>query len=148
VRLLSRHRSKRPSDAGFDEPEGGILAVTIGIIVGLFGASGVFGQLQDGLNTIWGVKPKPGGGIWGFVRTRFLSFAMVGGVCFLFLVSLTVETVLRGFSAYLKNQACHRSRGVGVQLCVETPRQSLPNKTLELRIARITGTRRSTDWRG
>jgi len=63
--------------ANASEPKGGILAVTIGIIVGLFGASGVFGQLQDALNTIWGVKLKPGGGIWGFVRTRFLSFAMV-----------------------------------------------------------------------
>ena len=58
--------------ANASEPKGGILAVTIGIIVGLFGASGVFGQLQDALNTIWGVKLKPGGGIWGFVRTRFL----------------------------------------------------------------------------
>ena len=69
----------------------------------LFGASGVFGQLQDALNTIWGVKPKPGGGIMGFIRTRFLSFAMVGGVCFLLLVSLTIETALRGFSVYLRN---------------------------------------------
>jgi len=81
----------------------GILATTIGVVVALFGASGVFGQLQDALNTIWGVKPKPGGGIMGFIRTRFLSFAMVGGVCFLLLVSLTIETVLRGFSVYLRN---------------------------------------------
>jgi hypothetical protein len=66
-------------------------------------ASGVFGQLQDALNTIWGVKPKPGGGIWGFLRARFLSFAMVGGVCFLLLVSLTVESVLRGLNTYLEN---------------------------------------------
>jgi membrane protein len=63
----------------------------------------VFGQLQEALNTIWGVKPKPGGGIWGFIRTRFLSFGMVGGVCFLLLVSLTIETLLKGLSAYLKN---------------------------------------------
>jgi uncharacterized BrkB/YihY/UPF0761 family membrane protein len=28
---------------------------------------------------------------------------MVGGVCFLLLVSLTIETILKGFSAYLKN---------------------------------------------
>jgi hypothetical protein len=39
----------------------------------------------------------------GFIRTRFLSFAMVGGVCFLLLVSLTVESLLRGLSDYLKN---------------------------------------------
>jgi membrane protein len=85
------------------KPQAGILATAIGVVVALFGASGVFGQLQDALNTIWGVKPKPGGGIMGFIRTRFLSFAMVGGVCFLLLVSLTIETVLRGFSVYLRN---------------------------------------------
>ena len=84
-------------------PQAGIIATTIGVVLALFGASGVFGQLQDALNTIWGVKPKPGGGVMGFIRTRFLSFAMVGGVCFLLLVSLTVETLLRGLSAYLKN---------------------------------------------
>jgi membrane protein len=88
--------------ANASKPKAGILATTIGIIVGVFGASGVFGQLQGALNTIWGVKPKPGGGVWGFIRARFLSFAMVGGVCFLLLVSLTVETVLRGLNDYLK----------------------------------------------
>jgi membrane protein len=89
--------------ANASKPQTGILATTIGVVLALFGASGVFGQLQDALNTIWGVKPKPGGGIIGFIRTRFLSFAMVRGVCFLLLVSLTVETVLRGFSDYLKH---------------------------------------------
>jgi membrane protein len=89
--------------ANASEPKGGILATAIGIVVGLFGASGVFGQLQDALNTIWGVKPKPGRGIAGFVRTRFLSFSMVGGVCFLLLASLTVESLLRGFNSYLKH---------------------------------------------
>jgi membrane protein len=85
------------------KPRSGILATTLGIIVGLFGASGVFGQLQDALNTIWGVKAKPGAGLWAFLRARFLSFAMVAGVCFLLLVSLTVETILRGLSSYLQN---------------------------------------------
>jgi YihY family inner membrane protein len=84
------------------KPQSGILATAVGIIVGLFGASGVFGQLQEALNTIWGVKAKPGAGIWGFLRARFLSFGMVAGVCFLLLVSLTVESVLRGLSDYLQ----------------------------------------------
>ncbi len=88
--------------ANASKPSQGIMATAIGIVVGLFGASGVFGQIQDALNTIWGVKPKPGDGIWGFVRGRFLSFAMVGGVCFLLLVSLTVETLLRAVNDYLK----------------------------------------------
>ncbi|MFL6516290.1 MAG: YihY/virulence factor BrkB family protein [Chthoniobacterales bacterium] len=79
-------------------PSKGILATVIGIGLALFGASGVFGQLQDALNTIWGVKPKPGAGIREFLRARFLSFAMVAGVCFLLLVSLVVEAVLKALS--------------------------------------------------
>ena len=89
--------------ASASQPQSGFLATTIGIIVGLFGASGVFGQLQEALNTIWGVKAKPGAGLWAFIRARFLSFAMVAGVCFLLLISLTVESVLRGLSNYLQN---------------------------------------------
>ena len=84
------------------QPTKSIWATVIGVALALFGASGVFGQLQDSLNTIWGVKRKPGGGIWGFVRTRFLSFAMVGGICFLLLVSMTVEGLLKQFSHYLR----------------------------------------------
>src|SRR5437667_10442779 len=64
------------------QPNKSLLATVIGVLLALFGASGVFGQLQDALNTVWGVKAKPGGGIWGFLRSRFLSFAMVGGICF------------------------------------------------------------------
>jgi membrane protein len=89
--------------ASVSKPQSSILATTLGIIVGLFGASGVFGQLQDALNTIWGVKAKPGASLWAFIRARFLSFAMVAGVCFLLLVSLTIESVLRGLSNYLQN---------------------------------------------
>src|SRR5881392_1005326 len=80
------------------QPGKSTVATIIGIALALFGASGVFGQLQDALNTIWGVKAKPSRGIWGFVRNRFLSFAMVAGICFLLLVSLAIEALLKGFS--------------------------------------------------
>jgi membrane protein len=84
------------------QPNKGFLATIIGILLALFGASGVFGQLQNALNTIWGVKAKPGTGIAGFIRSRFLSFAMVAGVCFLLLVSLVLESVLKSFSHYVQ----------------------------------------------
>ena len=84
------------------KPSTGILSTILGILIALVGASGIFGQLQEALNTVWGVKPKPGGGIWGFLRTRFLSFAMVGGVCFLLLVSLTLSSVVHLLSDQLK----------------------------------------------
>src|SRR5437660_9704784 len=85
------------------QPGKGAAASIIGIALALFGASGVFGQLQDALNTIWGVKAKPGAGIWGFVRNRFLSFSMVAGVCFLLLVSLTLESLLKAFSHFVQS---------------------------------------------
>jgi len=85
------------------EPNKSVLATVVGVLLALFGASGVFGQLQDALNTVWGVKAKPGAGIWGFLRSRFLSFAMVGGICFLLLVSLTLESLLKGFSHYVQS---------------------------------------------
>ncbi len=84
------------------QPNKGVLATSIGILLALFGASGVFGQLQDALNTIWGVKAKSGVGIMEFIRSRFLSFAMVAGVCFLLLVSLVLESLLKSFSHYVQ----------------------------------------------
>jgi membrane protein len=84
------------------KPGKSTMATIIGIALALFGASGVFGQLQDALNTIWGVKAKPGEGIASFLRARFVSFGMLGGVFFLLLVSLTIEALLKGFSHYVQ----------------------------------------------
>jgi membrane protein len=97
------------------QPGKSTIATIIGIALALFGASGVFGQLQDALNTIWGVKAKPGTGLWGFLRARFLSFAMVGGICFLLLVSLAVEALLKGFSHYVQSVL---PGGIGIAVSV------------------------------
>jgi membrane protein len=85
------------------QPGKGLLATIIGIGLAIFGAGGVFGQLQNALNTVWGVKAKPGLGLKGFLRARFLSFTMVAGVCFLLLVSLVIEGLLKGFSRYVQS---------------------------------------------
>lgn len=82
--------------------QGGIASL-ISVIVLIFGASGVFAQLQDALNTIWEVKVKPGRGITGFIRKRLLSFAAVLGIGFLLLVSLVISAVLSGISHYFSN---------------------------------------------
>lgn len=78
-----------------------ILATVLGTAALILGATGVFGQLQDALNTIWEVKPKPGQGVWGFIRTRFLSFTMVLGIAFLLLISMVITTALEAFSGVL-----------------------------------------------
>jgi membrane protein len=82
------------------KPESGTNAALLGLITLLFGASGVFGQLQDALNTIWEVKPKPGRGFFGVIRDRFVSFAMVMGIVFLLLVSLMVTAALASLNAW------------------------------------------------
>jgi membrane protein len=80
--------------AAANRPRSGALATAFGIGVLIFGASGVFKELQDSLNTIWEVKPKPGQGLRAFIRKRFLSISMVFGTAFLLLVSLVVSTAL------------------------------------------------------
>lgn len=72
----------------------GLLAAGLSIVVSFFGASGVFGELQDSFNTIWEVVPRPGRGVTGVEKDRIFSFAMVLGVALLLFLSLVVSTAL------------------------------------------------------
>ena len=87
------------------KPETGLTATLLGSITLLFGALGVFGELQNSLNTIWEVKPKPAKGILDgikrFIVRRLLSFTMVLGIGFLLLASLVVSAALSAFSEYI-----------------------------------------------
>jgi membrane protein len=73
---------------------GGVLSTVIGFLLLMLGASGVFGQLQMALNTIWKAEPKPGRGFRRYLIARFLSFAMVLVIGFLLLVSLLLSSFL------------------------------------------------------
>jgi membrane protein len=83
-------------------PGAGVVSVAVGLVVLLFGASGVFGELQSALNTVWGVAPKPGRGIWGIIKDRFFSFTLVIGVAFLLLVSLILSAALSWLGAFFE----------------------------------------------
>jgi membrane protein len=85
------------------KPHQSIIATIIGVATLLIGASGVFGQLQDALNTIWEVKPKPGRGILGMLRDRFLSMAMVLGTGFLLLISMVLSAALSALTGMMGN---------------------------------------------
>ena len=84
-----------------DKPKTGIVSTVLGAVTLLIGAGGVVGQLQTSLNKIWGVEPKSGQGIWGFIRQRFISYAMVLAVGFLLLVSLVVTALLTALSQFM-----------------------------------------------
>jgi membrane protein len=81
-----------------NQPAANILATVIGIVALLFGASGVFGELQQSLNLIWDVQPKPDRGLLAAVKDKFFSFGMVLGTGFLLLVSLVISAVLAALS--------------------------------------------------
>ncbi|MDB6078527.1 MAG: YihY/virulence factor BrkB family protein [Akkermansiaceae bacterium] len=82
------------------KPETNVWVSVAGVVMLVFGAGGLFGQLQDALNTVWGVKHKAGRGIMGLVKDRFLSFSMVLGTGFLLLTSMVLSAALQGVSKW------------------------------------------------
>ncbi len=87
--------------ANMHQQGGGVVATIIGIATLLFGASGVFVQLQDSMNIIWKAKPPTTNGIVEFLRVRLVSFSMVLGIGFLLLVSLVLSAFLAAVGDYL-----------------------------------------------
>jgi membrane protein len=77
-----------------DKPKTGTLAAVLGVVTLLFGASGVFAQLQEAMNTIFDVPAKATSGIWATIRGRFLSMTMVLGTAFLLLISLLLSAFI------------------------------------------------------
>lgn len=86
---------------GARKPATGLIATAVGLLTLAIAAGGFFNQLQDALNTIWGVQPKPGRGIWGIVRDRFLSFSMVLVCGLVLLASLIVSAALSAASQFM-----------------------------------------------
>src|SRR4051812_43682299 len=82
--------------------KGGVLGAVVGVAILLAGATGVVVELQDALNTVWKVEPKPNRGVWGVIRTRLLSVAMILSMGFLLLVSLVVSAALAALSGWMR----------------------------------------------
>lgn len=79
------------------------IAAAIGIITLLVGATSVFGEIQDSINSVWGLKAKAKAGIWKLVKDRLLSFGIIGSLGFLLLVSLAVTAVVEGLNQRLQH---------------------------------------------
>lgn len=65
-----------------------------GIVILLVGASGVFSEIQNSLNYIWGLKAKPKRGWIKFLYNRLMSFSMIGSVGFLLMVGLIINSLI------------------------------------------------------
>ena len=80
----------------------GRLAAIIGAITLLVSATTVFAEIQDSINFIWGLKPKPKRGWLKMLQNRFLSFSVIVSLGFLLLVSLAISAIIDGFSERLQ----------------------------------------------
>lgn len=78
------------------------LAAIIGIATLIIGATTVFAQIQESVNFIWGLKPKPKKSWLKLLKNRFLSFSVIIGLGFLLLVSLSISALIDSFSSSLK----------------------------------------------
>jgi membrane protein len=78
----------------------GVLATIIGIVTLIATASGVFGEMQSALNTIWKAEPK-GTTLSRLIRARAASLRLVAALGFLLMVSLVVSAALTAFGNYL-----------------------------------------------
>ena len=103
-------------------PQGGAVATVIGLITLFIGATAVFGELQATMNLIWEVQPAPTSGvwagIWGWLRERIFSLALVFALAFLLLVSLVISAALASAAALLQG-----------------PEQALLSRVLELAVS-------------
>ncbi len=82
----------------------GVIAITISFVALVIGSTIVFVELQDSLNIIWKVKPKPGNSvIKGLLKDRVQSFVMVIATGFLLLVSLVISAVISGLNNFISS---------------------------------------------
>lgn len=82
----------------------GIFAAIVSIVLLVLGSIGVFLELQESLNIVWGVELKPGRGLWLFIKNRLVSFSMVVATGFLLMVSLIISSAISLVNTYMGEQ--------------------------------------------
>ena len=79
------------------------LSTILGVVILVFGATGVFYQLQISMNEIWSVKVDPDAGIWKLVKDRAISLAFVMVIAFLLIISFVISAALTYLSDFLSS---------------------------------------------
>ncbi|MCE9566811.1 MAG: YihY/virulence factor BrkB family protein [Planctomycetes bacterium] len=78
----------------------GIVAIAVSVVTMIIGATGVFVELQEALNDVWKVRPKPGRPVRTFFRARLVSLVMGVGIGLLMLVSLILTSATEALGRY------------------------------------------------
>lgn len=81
--------------------QSGFMPALIGIVATILGATTVFAQMQQSLNQIWGVAPRPKrNNFWVLIKTRLLSLTIILAIGFIMMVSLLLSVALRSVMAF------------------------------------------------
>ncbi len=78
-------------------------ATAIGIVVLVFGATGIFGEMQDSLNKIWGLRTKSLKVWWRLIVSRLISFSIILSIGFVMIVSLILNALVNALSKHISN---------------------------------------------
>ena len=97
-------------------PGSGGLGVAVGFVLLLFGATGVFGEMQSALNWMWDLRSKPGRGIRGILRSRLVSLGTMAGLAFILIISLVMS---EGISALADRIGDDESTGIALALLTQ-----------------------------
>jgi len=74
-------------------------ATILGVIILFIGATGIFGEMQDSLNRIWGLKTKTRKVWWKLILDRLISFSMILSLGFVLIVSLILNAIVAALSS-------------------------------------------------
>ncbi len=81
--------------------QSGLMPTLVGLVATVVGATTVFAQMQQSLNQIWDVAPRPSrSSIWLFLQARVLSLTIVLAIGFVLMVSLLLSVALRTVMAF------------------------------------------------
>ncbi len=79
------------------------IAIVVGVVALIFSATKMFGEIQNSLNTIWNLKPKPKRGWVKLLLDRAISFSLIIVIGVILLASLAIEGLVGFLSRYLDN---------------------------------------------
>lgn len=82
----------------------GVFATIVSSALLLIAATSIFGEIQDSINKIWGLKSKPKKAWWKLILNRMLSFSVIISVGFILLISLLMNALVAALSAYLQRK--------------------------------------------
>ncbi|MEP7128116.1 MAG: YihY/virulence factor BrkB family protein [Chitinophagales bacterium] len=80
-----------------------LFATAVGAALLLIAASGIFGEIQDSINSIWGIKAKPKRGLLKLLINRLLSFSMLVTIGFILTVTLMISALVNLLSTAIGN---------------------------------------------